>query len=260
MVEIEIGAPTLPLIASRPLLLLPLRNRAAFRQQSFQQDLGGLFVPGEADVSPGDEVELDIHFLAEEVRFRIRAQVQWKRASGRRTAPAGLGLAFLASEHAARVQLLAFVDGHDVHHIERDARRLPVHVEAKVEVDGRDVVCQTDDVSSGGCFLLVDQLPSIGTRLHLRLKGPGTLFSWLSLQAVVCWHRRSADREGFGVRFVVDTDRERRRIDKLVTLLRERVSREVHLQRPKVVTPTSAPTTPTPSMLPRHSNTRRGKS
>jgi Tfp pilus assembly protein PilZ len=233
------------------LLLLPLRNRAAFRQQSFEQDQGGLFVPGDADIALGDEVELEIHFLAEEVRFRIRAQVRWKRASGRRTAPPGLGLTFLASEHAARDQLLAFVEGDDVNHTERDARRLPVHVEAQVEIGGHDVICQTDDIGSGGCFLLVDKLPPIGTRLQLRLKGPGTLFSWLSLHAVVCWHRRGADREGFGVRFIVDAERDRRRVDKLVALLRERVSREVHLQPPRTIPPTPISIKPTSSMLPR---------
>jgi Tfp pilus assembly protein PilZ len=229
---------------------LPLRDRAAFRQQSFEQDQGGLFVPGDADVALGDEVELEIHFLAEEVRFRIRAQVRWKRAAGRRSAPPGIGLTFLASEEAARKQLLAFVDGEDVHHRERHARRLPVHVEARVEIDGLVEVCETDDISDGGCFLLVREHPTIGTRLHLKLKGNGAIFSWVSVDAVVCWHRRGGDREGFGVRFLLTSDRDRRRIEKLVGVVRERVAREIRMHAPRTQSPTSTPPS-SASMLPR---------
>lgn len=238
------------LSASRPFLLLPVRNRAAFRQQSFDQEDGGLFVPGDADVALGEEVELEIHFLAEEVRFRIRALVRWKRSSARRSAPPGLGLTFLASEQAARTQLLSFVDGDDVQHRERDARRLPIHVEAKVDVAGRDVVCQTDDISSGGCFLLTDERPAIGSRVLLKLKGTGALFPWISLVGVVCWHRVDGDRGGFGVRFVIDSPREQRRIDKLVAVVRERVAREIRLRAP-TLPPSSAgtPTSTKPSSI-----------
>jgi len=235
-----------------------LRSRQAFRQQSFEGDAGGLFVPGDADVTLGDEVELEIHFLAEEVRFRIRAQVRWKRASGRRSAPPGLGLTFLATEEASRTQLLAFVDGDDVQHTERDTRRLPIHVEAKLELSGTTVVCQTDDISVGGCFVLLDaaELPPIGARLEVKLKGPATIFPWITLPAVVCWHRRD-DRSGVGVRFVLTSESDRRRVERLVSLLKERVSREVRLSVPR---PTSTPPTTTsspprlsqtPSMLPR---------
>jgi Tfp pilus assembly protein PilZ len=238
-------------------LLLPLRDRAAFRQQSFEAEQGGLFVPGDADVELGDEVELEIHFLAEEVRFRIRAEVRWKRAAGRRAAPPGIGLTFLASEDAARTQLLAFVDGDDVRHRERDTRRLPVHVEARAEIGGTVEVCQTDDISEGGCFLLVSKHPEIGARLVVKLKGTGALFPWVSLGAVVCWHRQGGDREGFGVRFVPDSEWQRRRLGKLVKVVRERVAREIrmHARTSPPGASTTSPTTSLPpsrtSMLPR---------
>jgi hypothetical protein len=131
-----------------------------------------------------------------------------------------------------------------------------VHVEARVEIDGLVEVCKTDDISDGGCFLLVREHPAIGTRLHLKLKGNGAIFSWVSCEAVVCWHRRGGDREGFGVRFVLDNERERRRIEKLVGVVRERVAREIRPHSPRTPRPTStAPTASTKptttSMLPR---------
>ena len=226
--------------------MLPLRNRAAFREQSFDQDAeGGLFIPGVADVELGELVELEIHFLEEEVRFRIRALVRWKRASGRRAAPPGIGLTFLPTEHAARGQLLAFVDGKDVRQIERDARRLPLVVEARIEFAGITHVCETDDISSSGCFLIIDNAPVIDTVIRVRLKGPGLLFSWLSADAVVCWARNGGPHAGVGVRFLLENDRQKRRIDKLLSVLRERVSRDVRMAPSKP--PSSKPSSSSPS-------------
>lgn len=240
--------------------MLPLRNRAAFRQQSFDQDAeGGLFIGGDADVALGETVELEIHFLEEEVRFRIRALVRWKRTTGRRAAPPGIGLTFLASEQSARDQLLAFVDGKVVRHLERDTRRLPIVVEARLRVGGSTRVCQTDDLSSGGCFLVVDDAPAIDTIVSVGLKGPELLFPWLTLDAVVCWARSGGVgvQRGVGVRFLIENDRQRRRIDKLVSVLRERVTREVRLAPTKPPSSSSLPpsssgsTPPSSSMLPR---------
>ena len=233
---------------------MPIRNRAVFRAQAFEAD-EGLFVPGDADIALGEEVELEIHFMSEEVRFRIRASVRWIRQSGRRNAPPGLGLAFLQSETQARAQLMAFVDAESAPAPlrERDGRRLPVHVEAKVELEKKSIVAQTDDISTGGCFILSDELPPIGSPVYVRLKGPGAIFSWVSQNAVVYWHRVSAERHGFGVRFVVGSDRDRRRIEKLMALIRERVSRKVHLYPPRMKStpPTAISTKPTSSMMPR---------
>lgn len=248
---------------ARPQLFLPLRNRAVFREQSFENDQGGLFVPGDVDVALGEEVVLEIAFLEEQVRFRIRAAVKWKRAAGSRRAMAGVGLAFLPSEVDTRVQLEAFVDGEHVDHVERDSRRYSLHLEIKVDGHGTK---KTDDFSAGGCFLLWgdDQggPPPIGEGLKLKLAAPGAFFSWITLPATVCWHRTSADgsRDGCGVQFHFGSDRDQRRLEKLLAVLKERLVRELRVAVPKVQTsqtgpPTPAPSPsskpPSPSMLPR---------
>lgn len=239
------------------MLLLPLRDRAAFRQQSFDQDdEGGLFIAGDIDVAVGETVELEIQFVAEQVRFRLRTLVRWKRAAGRRMAPPGVGLTFLPSEQTTRDQLLRFVDGEDVRQLERDTLRLPIVAEARLDIPAidnaaaRQLVCQTDDISAGGCFLVVDPAPPIGTLVSVRLKGPGTLFSWLSLDAVVCWSRHGGSADGVGVRFILDGDRQRRRLDRLLTVLRNRVSRDVRLLATRPGT-SSIPSPASTSMLPR---------
>ncbi len=253
---------------------MPLRNRAVFRQQSFDNEQGGLFVAGDVDVALGEEVVLEISFLEEQVRFRIRAIVKWKRTTASRRALPGVGLAFLPSESHTRAQLEAFVDGEHVDHVERDTRRYSLHLEIKVEGHGTK---NTDDLGAGGCFLLWDTSPPpIGTMLRLKLAAPGAFFSWITLPATVCWHRSSADvsgepqpagrgRDGCGVQFVFAADprkqeREQRRLKKLLAVLKERVVRElrVTIARPSSLLPSSserasspASKPPSPSMLPR---------
>ncbi len=237
-------------------MFLPLRNRAVFRAQSFENNQGGLFVPGDLDVALGEEVVLEISFLEEQVRFRIRAAVKWKRASAGRRALPGVGLSFLPSEQATKDQLDAFVDGDHVDHVERDSRRYSLHLEIKVDGAGMgQSIRRTDDLSLGGCFLLWDDPPPIGTTLKLKLTAPKAFFSWITLPATVCWHRSGDERSGCGVQFVFQSDRDRRRTDKLLAVLKERLVREVRVQAPRSLVPSSPPTStskpPTPSMLPR---------
>ncbi|MDP2341301.1 MAG: PilZ domain-containing protein [Deltaproteobacteria bacterium] len=245
---------------------MPLRNRAVFREQSFENNQGGLFVPGDVDVALGEEVVLEISFLEEQVRFRIRASVKWKRAAAGRRALPGVGLAFLPSEQSTRDQLESFVNGDHVDHVERDTRRYSLHLEIKVDAGALgQSVRRTDDLSLGGCFLLWDDPPPIGTVVKLKLTAPGAFFSWITLPATVCWHRtdvvddgNSVRREtgGCGLQFMFNRDADRRRTEKLLAVLKERFVREVRVLAPKATLPpqsmpppTSKP--PTPSMLPR---------
>lgn len=243
----------------RSQLILPLRNRAQFVEQCFDQDdSGGLFVPGDLDVALGDEVDLEIAFVEEQVRFHIRAVVRWKRASAGRRALPGVGLGFLPSEATTKGQLLRFARGEDVDHVEREGRRYALHLEVKLGVEGAPSrVVSTDDMSEGGCFLLVDPPLPIGTNVEITLRAPGALFSWLTLKGRVAWRRSqgSAQRGGVGVEFRFADDRQRRRMAKLLVLLRERLGRELRVLPPKVSSTTSAPPGSTlpqrSSMLPR---------
>jgi Tfp pilus assembly protein PilZ len=236
--------------SGRSQLILPLRNRAQFLEQSFDQDdSGGLFVPGDLDVELGDEVDLEIAFVEEQVRFHIRAVVRWKRASAGRRALPGVGLGFLPSEATTKGQLLRFARGDDVDHVEREARRYALHLEVKLAVDGAPArVVTTDDMSEGGCFLLVDPPLPLGTTVQITLRAPGALFSWLTLPGRVAWRRSQghAQRSGIGVEFRFADERQRRRMAKLLVLLRERVGRELRVLPPRVPTST-APTMAAPA-------------
>ncbi len=215
-------------------------------------------MPGEIDVALGEEVDLEIAFVEEQVRFHIRAIVRWKRpAAGRRMEP-GVGLGFLSSEHTTKNRLLSFVRGEDVDHVEREGRRYALHLEVKLTLtDAPARVVSTDDLSVGGCFLLVDRALAIGTVVELTLRAPGAIFSWLTLKARVAWRRSHGERVGVGVEFLFVDDAQRHRMEKLLAVLRERLGREVHVQpvRTGTAPPASSPPSTSPpgrsSMLPR---------
>jgi Tfp pilus assembly protein PilZ len=99
---------------TRAQLLLPLLNRAAFLDayMSKGQDGGGLFVPGDIDVELGEDVDVELAFAEEHVRFTIRAKVAWKRANaGRRALPPGVGIAFADGQQRTEQQILRFAEG-----------------------------------------------------------------------------------------------------------------------------------------------------
>jgi Tfp pilus assembly protein PilZ len=225
-------------------------------------------VPGDLDVGLGDEVDLELSFLEEQVRFHIRALVLWKRPqSGRRAVPPGLGLGFLPSEQGTKKQLLAFVNGEAVDHTERESRRFSVAVEVRFEAKERKGTRETltDDLSAGGCFLRMDPPLPIGTMLTLKLKAPGALFGWVTVMAVVCWQRveqGSPDRTGVGVEFLFSSQRVRDKVGKVVAVHKERLVQDLQIKAPRSNPPRAALGTDTPAdavsgppaSVPRHSS------
>ena len=249
--------------SGRPKLFLPLRNRTVFRDQYFdhdRSDQGGIFVLGDVDVALGDEVDLEIHFHEEQVRFHIRALVKWKRANlGRRSMLPGVGLEFLPSEEGTRAQLLAFVDGQQVAHVERESRRYGLHIDARLAAQTHALHnCVTDDLSEGGCFLLTDQVVPIGSRVSLKLRAPQALFGWVTVDGTVVWRRQEEGRSGLGIEFLFDGNRVREKVRRVVHILRERTVRELRVRAPRALTASTppvpsaaAPGSIPPSMLPR---------
>jgi Tfp pilus assembly protein PilZ len=218
---------------SRPQLLLPLRNRAAFAEASFDQapsDRSGMFVPGDIDAPLGQEVELELRFQEERVTFFLTAVVLWKRpSSSRRALPTGTGLGFLPSDAHALSRVLAFVDGAHVSQKERDGRRLPIVVDVKI--DAADGLHKTEDLSLGGCFVLLPRALPLRSRVKVKVRSEQALFGWLSIDGTVAWHRIDGDQTGVGIRFDIDSDRQRNKLDRLLHALKGRVQR-LHITQP----------------------------
>jgi uncharacterized protein (TIGR02266 family) len=245
----------------RAQLLLPLRNRAAFLDAYFSKspsgrtdapsvttsprtnagdgssmsEQGGLFIPGELDVELGEEVGVELHFTEEQVRFHIRARVKWKRAPvGRRAIPPGVGIEFLPSEQRTQQQILRFAEGKEsVNHVARD-RRWSLAVDVKVKDGQGETAGVTDDISEGGCFVLTSAPLAPGTKVEVKLKAPGTLVGWLTLQGAVTWRRQELGRDGVGIQFAFESERKRAKVQKIVHVLKERSLRDVRIQVPRM--------------------------
>lgn len=222
--------------AVRPQLLLPLQSRAVFLEQFFAKgEQGGLFVPGELDVALGEEVDVELQFVAEGVRFHIRALVKWKRGTpGRRSLPPGIGIEFLASDRRTQEQLVRFAEGREsVSHVARGSRRYALQVDVRIKDIAGDLTGTTDDISEGGCFVLTDVNLDVGTSLDVKLRSVGSLFGWLTVPAVVAWRREQSGRDGMGLQFQFGSERVRRKVKKVVAHLKERNVRELQILTPR---------------------------
>jgi Tfp pilus assembly protein PilZ len=205
---------------------------------------GGLFIPGELDVELGEDVDVEIHFTEEQVRFHIRARVKWKRTTaGRRAIPPGVGIEFLPSEQRTQQQILRFAEGKEsVNHVDR-LRRWSLAVDVRVSDELHGVTTgTTNDISEGGCFVLTQAPLEVGAPVEVKLKAPGTLFGWLTLPGYVAWRRQEPGRDGVGIEFSFDSVRKREKVKKIVHVLRERSLRDVRIKVPRVAStpPTTA--------------------
>lgn len=212
---------------TRPSVIVPVRRREDFLDQAFTSgDLSGMFVPGSFEVNVGDDVDLEVVFVEEHVKFRIRGTVVWRRAKSGGSLRPGLGVEFAPDDENAANLLVQYASGRDVHLVERDGRRFGCGIKVKVKSGGVTMVEETDDISEGGAFILTDDPIPVGTAFELKLQPPGSLFG-VGVKAVVAW-RREQGRRGIGVEFVFDSPRKREQIAKLVRQMKDRILKELH--------------------------------
>lgn len=202
-----------------------------------------MFVPGEVDVMLGEEVDVELFFHEEQVRFHIRAQVKWQRTQmGRRSLPPGVGIEFLPSEQRTQEQILRFAEGKEgVSHVDR-SRRWSLHVDVRMRDEARDLVIAgvTYDISEGGCFVVTNELIAPGTPVVVKLKSPGTLFGWLTLDGVVTWRRVQPARTGVGVELKFANESQRIKMKKIIDVVKMRMLQGVRIKVPRL--PSSPPT------------------
>lgn len=183
----------------------------------------GIFIPHELAVPVGESAQVDIIFLDSDARFRMVGQIVWRRLKGQRRgrqAP-GSALAFDAGEPQKIDRLLAYVEGRDINFIKRSSPRIQASFEVSYKAASAFVTDFARDLSEGGIFLASSQDITVGTVLPIKLRIPGRWWP-VTLHGEVV---RSTS-EGVGVRFVFSSDRERRKISRLVS----RVARQVRTE------------------------------
>lgn len=217
----------------RPTLMVPIKNRAHFLEMYFEKGgLGGLFVRGLTELDLGDEVDLDIQFLDDQVSFRVRGTVRWRRTTGgRKSLPPGLGIEFIAEEHSGEKLLLDYAMGREVSMVHRTDRRFGAQLKVNYRANGQKGSDVTDDISEGGAFLLTDEGFVVGEVVDLQIRPPGAIFS-IKVKARVAW-RRDRGRRGVGLEFMFDSGRKKAQIARLVGQLKTQMIRELKVRLPK---------------------------
>jgi len=224
----------------RSTLLIPLRNRKQFLEMYFEKGgLAGLFVKGDAELSIGDEVDLEVQFLEEQRTFRVRGTVRWRRAvAGRVSLPPGLGVEFAPEDVRAQKLLVDFAMGHEVALVHREDRRFDASIRVKVQAHGIRETRETSDISEHGAFIVTTAPFDVGETFQLTLHPPRSIFPLL-LDAKVKW-RRYDSQPGIGVEFVFTSEKARARVQRLVGKLKEQMIRELRVRVPRLGDPSSS--------------------
>jgi len=188
-------------------------------------DLGGVFLSSGRDTDDldlGKLMELELSFLEEQVHFRLKGTVRWRRpkgASNSRSLPPGVGIEFAPEHKNTRQLLLDYAMGREVALVHRDNRRFPVEIGVKAKMPTTSTEGKTDDLSIGGALLLLGETLPLGTEMGLVLRIPGRLFG-LSIRARVAWEKRDPPL-GVGVEFVYENDKKRQQVERVVDELRK---------------------------------------
>ena len=199
-----------------------LANAGEFLHHYFHEgNLGGMLVPGNTHVDLGQNVNVEIYFLEENRIFHFRGVTRWKRVKDEPTLPAGIGVEFAESERKARDILIDFARGRRLLVQKRVSRRIPAVIDVEYASDSIFLADVTDNVSTGGAFILTNDPPEPGTQLKLRLRPPGYRIG-ISINAEVVW-QRTDERPGMGVRFVFPWYRSAKKLNRLVDEIRLRV-------------------------------------
>jgi type IV pilus assembly protein PilZ len=210
-----------------PTIVLKLPEQSAFLDVYYHQsDRGGVFVAGDVMLEPGTEVQLEIIFTLEHRTFRSRGVVRWRRTRHAYNLAAGLGVDFLECERGTRDMLLDFANGRSIKMFTRRDRRLPVRLEVSYATHSVFLSDATDDFSEGGMFIRADDILDVGTPLRIKLKLPGRLFA-VRLRGEVAWTSSDEERRGFGVRFLFENPRTKKKVAHLVERLRQRSLRNL---------------------------------
>ncbi|MBI3180060.1 MAG: TIGR02266 family protein [Deltaproteobacteria bacterium] len=215
-------------IKIRPTILLPLREHRTYLDHYFNQGgMGGVFVPGYLKLGAGTEVDVEIAFAKEQVTIHARGIVRWKRMSGARNLPAGVGVEFHEAERRTRDLLLDFAEGRTVKLAKRRSRRYPVMVDIEYRSDAVFIADVTDDLSRDGAFVRTDKPLDVGTVVALRLKPPGGDTA-IEVKGEVRWNRTEGQC-GFGVRFIFDRPNAEKQVRDLVERVRAQLAQELEI-------------------------------
>lgn len=214
----------------RPSVLLPLRDHTAFLSHYFNQGgIGGVFVPGHLRLASAEEIDLEVAFAKEQVTVHTRGVVRWKRLSGKKTLPAGIGVEFLESERRTRDLLVDFAEGRSVRLVRRRSRRYPVMLEIDYATDSVFLNDITEDISRDGAFILTGHSIEVGTVLALKLRPPGS-GAPIDVKGEVRWLQTDG-RRGFGVRFIFDRPHAEEAILRLIDGIKQQVATDLDFSK-----------------------------
>jgi Tfp pilus assembly protein PilZ len=217
--------------SGRTHIMYPVKNRHVFKDILLSETIPGrIFVPGDMAVQPGDEVDLEIHFVEENTRFQMRTFVRYRRfPTFQNTRPPGAEFEAVSHDRPTQDMMWRFIQGESmVTFAERQARRFAVHREVTMQYQGNTWSAVCDDLSEGGCFLLSSQLLPVGSVAIIKIRQ--SWWNHIRIPARIVWMREQHGRTGMGISFEFEEQKQQEKVQQLVEQLRQRLT--THIEAP----------------------------
>jgi Tfp pilus assembly protein PilZ len=172
----------------------------------------------------GSIIAVNFYLADRALSFRIPMRILWRRAQGSGRLPPGIGLGFMEEELERRDMILRVAHGRELDYWARETSRYPARLSVRIEdlqrgnAAGRSETQVLDcDISEGGIRIPTELPRRAGDRLRLRIGPPGALFGGVTLDGRVVWANRSGVAPGMGIQFDYQGNRQRRRVQRLIS-------------------------------------------
>jgi Tfp pilus assembly protein PilZ len=202
--------------------ILRVRCRSAEEFRSFyntDHPEGGIFCPTTKQLSPDDEVVVEIVCKALPNRVFVRGTVlSWRPALPRLRVRAGALVKFATEEGAKRDFVLQTLDGHRKPTPRRRHTRIPIGLPVKLRLasDPEPVDADLREISANGALVCAKVVPPLGTEVVLDLVTPGGVAP-MAISGRVIYHAGPGQS---GIRFVFREGGGSRRLRELVRRFR----------------------------------------
>jgi len=181
---------------------------------------GALLVESHGRMELAEQVQVVVEFPRDKRSYRLQGKVVARHTGCRNPpTPSKLEVEFPEEEDPKLQLILDHAHGKEVAFRAREGSRLSCSFVVSYRRDQDFVQEFAEDISEGGTFICSDDLCPVGSVVECRLKPPGYLLG-IKLRGTVVWVKDKGKPKGMGVKFLFESDRQRRKLSDLIQKLR----------------------------------------
>ena len=206
----------------RRIITARFQDKDEFLQNFYRRGTrGALLVESHGRMELAEQVQVVVEFPRDKRSYRLQGKVVARHTGCRNPpSPSKLEVEFPEEEDPKLQLILDHAHGKEVAFRAREGSRLSCSFEVSYRRDQDFVQEFAEDISEGGTFICSDDLCPVGSEVECRLKPPGYLLG-IRLRGKVVWVKNKGKPKGMGVKFLFESDRQRRKLGELIQKLHD---------------------------------------